>query len=179
MQHPVTEYTKNTPSSEHHNLRIWLLERTVIKNLINSYTLGTSCREEWHFLKIYWFCFLISLTMWERYKQFTFWWSDRTIWGKLANWKSTKKMSWLERCCHRSWLVPPSSNFSSVSDRSMAYTTRSTSWSSSTGQRCLCCKAEIRYSIPKALPLALELAQLQLQYSILTEGWEAWDEVWT
>lgn len=123
--------------------------------------------------------FKISLTNCEWYKQFTFWWSDRTIWGKLANWKSTKKMSWLERCCHRSWLVPPSSNFSSVSDRSMAYTTRSTSWSSSTGQRCLCCKAEIRYSIPKALPLTSQLVQLQLQYSILTEGWEAWNEVWT
>lgn len=105
--------------------------------------------------------FLKPLLPQERYEQFTFWWSDRTIWGKLANWKSTKKMSWLERCCHRSWLVPPSSNFSSVSDRSMAYTTRSTSWSSSTGQRCLCCKAEIRYSIPKALPLTSELVQLQ------------------
>lgn len=91
--------------------------------------------------------------------------------GKLANWKSTKKMSWLERCCHRSWLVPPSSNFSSVSDLSMAYTTRSTNWSSSTGQRCLCCRAEIKDSIPKASWLVSE-ATSQWAF-IVTRGWEA------
>lgn len=72
----------------------------------------------------------------------TFWCNDSTICGKLANWNSTKKMSCEERCCHSSWLVPPmsTSKCSSVSERSMAYTTRSTSCSSNTGQRCLCCQ---------------------------------------
>lgn len=62
------------------------------------------------------------------------------MWGKLANWNNTKKMSWEERCCHSNWLVPPisASKCSSVSERSMAYTTRSTSCSSNTGQRCFC-----------------------------------------
>lgn len=70
----------------------------------------------------------------------TFWCKDSTMWGKLANWNNTKKMSWEERCCHSSWLVPPTSasKCSSLSERSMAYTTRSTSCSSSTGHRCFC-----------------------------------------
>lgn len=70
----------------------------------------------------------------------TFWCNDSTMCGKLANWNNTKKMSWEERCCHNSWLVPPisASKCSSLSERSMAYTTRSTSCSSSTGHRCFC-----------------------------------------
>ena len=83
------------------------------------------------------------------------------MWGKLANWKSTKNMSWLDRCCHSNWLsVPSSCTRSSPSDFSMATTIRSTNWSSNTLQRCLvyntwkgdCELIDSKYSLYLRLP---------------------------
>ena len=47
-------------------------------------------------------------------------------------------MSWLERCNHSQWLFEMSSVSASVSERSIARITNSTSCSSSATQRCLC-----------------------------------------
>lgn len=69
---------------------------------------------------------------------FTLSWRAITMFGKVANWKSTKQMSWLERCNQSQWLFEMSSVSASVSERSMAKITNSTSCSSSATQRCLC-----------------------------------------
>jgi len=55
-------------------------------------------------------------------------------------------MSWLERCNHSQWLFEMSSVSASVSERSIARITNSTSCSSSATQRCLCYMQNKQYT---------------------------------